>query len=130
MRWINGRVWVSALLFLLLCSAWLFVAVVVRGTQQSIHMPDESLVELTIEHEGTTYKLVNGDLYRVASPDRLVFMEKLYDKDFREKNYTQHDGQIFRVDTETGKRYPTRRHFSACRSQRTAACGCGRTACC
>ena len=32
----------------------------------SIPMPDESVVELTIRHEGDTYKLVGGDLYKVC----------------------------------------------------------------
>jgi len=109
MGWMSKRIWTAT--FLLLLGASVFVAVLVRGQQQSIPMPDESLVELTVKHEGTTYKLVNGDLYRVASPDRLVFVENIYDKDFREKNYTQHDGQVFRVDADTGKQYPTRRHF-------------------
>ena len=109
MGWMSRRIWTAT--FLLLLGAGVCFVVIVQGTQQSIPMPDESLVDLTVEHEGTNYKLVNGDLYRVASPDRLVFVEKIYDKDFREKNYTQHDGQVFRVDTDTGKRYPTRRHF-------------------
>ena len=90
------------------------IAVFVVGRWQpapSIPMPDDSLVELTVEHEGTTYKLVNGDLYRMAAPDRLVFVEHLYDKDFWEKNYSQKDGRILRVDVDTGKTYPTRRHF-------------------
>ena len=73
-------------------------------------MPDESLVELTVEHEGTTYKLVNGDLYRVASPDRLVFVEKnlrqgILGKELRPKT-DRSSGW-----TDTGKEYPTRRYF-------------------
>ncbi len=90
------------------------IAVFVIGRWQpapSIPMPDDSLVELTVEHEGTAYKLVNGDLYRVAAPDRLVFVEKLYDKDFQKENYTEKGGQVLRVDSDTGKTYPTRRHF-------------------
>ena len=112
MEWMSRRVWLATLALLLLLGAGVFAILIVRRQQQSIPMPDESSVELTVEHEGTSYKLVHGDLYRVASPDRLVFVEKLYDTDFREKNYTQHDGQVFRVDTDTGKRYPTRRHFA------------------
>ena len=87
MGWMSKRIWTAT--FLLLLGAGVCFVVIVQGQQQSIPMPDESLVELTVEHEGTTYKLVNGDLYRVASPDRLVFVEKIYDKDFREKNYTR-----------------------------------------
>lgn len=90
------------------------IAIFVAGRWQparSIPMPDDSLVELTVEHNGETYKLVNGDLYRVTAPDRLVFVEKLYDKDFRKTNYTRKDGQVLRVASDTGKTYPTRRHF-------------------
>jgi len=79
--------------------------------QQSIPMPDASLVELTVEHDGTTYKLVDGDLYRVAFQDRLVFVETIYDKDFQQTNYASQDGIVYRVVAETGQRYPTRRHF-------------------
>ena len=111
MAWISGRTWIASLVFLFLLAAGVFFVVIVREQQQSIPMPDESVVELTVEHEGTTYKLVHGDLYRVASPDRLVFVEMMYDKDFRKTNYASQDGQVFRVDTDTAKRYPTRRHF-------------------
>ena len=109
MGWMSKRIWTAA--FLLLLGAGVCFVVIVRGQQPSIPMPDVSLVELTVEHEGTTYKLVNGDLYRVASPDRLVFVEKVYDKGFWEKNYTRREGRIFRVDGDTGKEYPTRRYF-------------------
>jgi hypothetical protein len=105
----NGRIW--RVVFLLLLSGGVCFVLIVRGQQRWIPVPDDSVVEVTVEHEGITYKLVNGDLYRVASPDRLAFVEKIYDKDFREKNYIQQDGQVFRVDADTGKRYPTRRHF-------------------
>ena len=78
---------------------------------QSIPMPDESQVELTLDHEGTTYKLVDGNLYRVASPTRLVFVEEIYDTDFLKKNYTVQEGTTYRIVAETGQRFPTRRIF-------------------
>jgi hypothetical protein len=79
----------------------------------SIPMPDESVVELTIQHEGNTYKLIGGDLYKVTdSTDRLVFVDRIYDKDFREKNYATVEGRVYRIDTNSGKMYPTRRHFA------------------
>jgi hypothetical protein len=109
---IGKRTVLASFAFLALLAASV-VFVVVLGQEQSIPMPDESLVELTVEHEGTTYKLIDGDLYRVSSPGQIVFVEKLYDTDFLEENYTQHDGQVFRIDTDTGKQYPTRRHFEA-----------------
>lgn len=107
---LNRRTWIAWLVFFAVVAVGVLLVVIVRE-QHSIPMPDESVVELTVENEGTTYKLVHGDLYRVASPDRLVFVEKIYDKDFRKTNYASQDGQVFRVDTDTGKRYPTRRHF-------------------
>ena len=111
MGWISRNTWMTSTAFLLLLAASVLFVVIVRKQQQSIPMPDESVVELTVENDGTTYKLVHGDLYRVASPDRLVFVEKIYDKDFRETNYASENGLVFRVDTNTGKRYPARRHF-------------------
>ena len=89
------------------------VAFVVRQQQRhSIPMPDDSMVELTAEHEGTTYKLVDGDLYRVASADRLEFVEKIYEPNFREQNYTEADGQVWREDRESGQRFRATRNFA------------------
>ena len=46
--------------------------------RRSMPIPDESQVELTIEHEGDTYKLIHGDLYKVAdSPERLAVIRKM-----------------------------------------------------
>lgn len=83
----------------------------VHQRQPSIPMPDESRVELSLEHEGTTYKLVDGNLYRVASPTRLIFVEPIYDRDFQRKNYIEQDGTMYRVVAETGQQYPTLRDF-------------------
>lgn len=88
------------------------VGVIQEEQRKSIPIPDESLVELTLQHEGDTYKLVGGNLYKVASsPDRLVFVDKIYDKDFREKNYALVEGRVYRRDSDRGKEYPTKRHF-------------------
>jgi hypothetical protein len=108
MNW-NGRragIFLATGILLLAAGAYF-----VHQRQQSIPMPDESQVELTLDHEGTTYKLVDGNLYRVASPTRLVFMEEIYDTDFLKKNYTTQEGTIYRVVAETGQRFPTRRNF-------------------
>ena len=71
------------------------------------------MVELTIQHEGDSYKLVVGDLYKVAdSTDRLVFVDKIYDKDFREKDYAIVEGRVYRKDTDKGTMCPTRRNFA------------------
>ena len=103
MGWISTRSGTASSLLLL--GVAVFAVVIVRGQQQSIPMPEDSAVELTVEHEGTTYKLIDGDLYRVVASNRLAFVEKLYDKGFWEKNYTQREGRIFRVDGDTGKGY-------------------------
>jgi hypothetical protein len=95
MAWISGRTWIASLVFLFLLAAGVIFVVIVREQQQSIPMPDESVVELTVEHEGTTYKLVHGDLFRVASSDRLVFVEKIYDTDFRKKTMLSKTDRFF-----------------------------------
>ena len=53
MGWIRRRTWMAFLAFLFLLAAGVCFVVVVRGQQQSIPMPDESSVELTVEHDGT-----------------------------------------------------------------------------
>ena len=111
MGWIASRSGMASVVAFSLLGMAVVVVVVVHGQSESIPIPPDSAVELTVDHEGTTYKLIDGDLYRVVASNRLAFVEKLYDKDFWEKNYAQREGRIFRVDGDTGKRYPTRRHF-------------------
>ena len=83
-----------------------------REKTRTIPTPVESEIELTLEHEGTTYKLHRGDVYKVGSdPGRLSFVETLYDPDFFAKNYIVVDGIPNKKDPDTGKLYPTRRHF-------------------
>src|SRR5262249_50136869 len=65
---------------------------------------------LSIEHEGQTYKVVHGAVYR-AEPGRLTFVETLYDPDFYAKNYAVVGGVPNRRDPDTGQLYPTRRHL-------------------
>jgi hypothetical protein len=87
-------------------------AFVLRSSPRTIPAPDESQVELTLEHEGATYKVYRGDLFKVG-PDRarLTFVDALYDPDFYTKNYEVVGGVPNRRDPETGRLYPTRRHF-------------------
>ena len=87
-------------------------SLLLREKARTILTPDESEIELTLEHEGTTYKLYRGDVYRVGpETGRLTFFESLYDPDFFAKNYVVVDGIPNKKDPETGKLYPTRRHF-------------------
>ena len=79
---------------------------------RTIPAPAESEIELTLEHEGTTYKLFRGDVYKVGpEPGRLTFFESLYDPDFFAKNYAVVDGVPNKRDLDSGKLYPTRRQF-------------------
>ena len=81
-----------------LCLAALLIIVVVvarllRERARTIPIPDESEVELSMDHEGTTYKLYRGDVFKVAPDARhLTFVESLYDPDFFAKNYVVVDG--------------------------------------
>ncbi len=80
--------------------------------QRTIPAPPESEIELTLNHEGTTYKLFRGDVYTVGpQPGRLSFVENLYDPDFFIKNYLVVDGVPNKRSPETGTLYPTRRIF-------------------
>ena len=46
------------------------------------------------------------------STGRLVFVDKIYDREFREKNYATVEGRVYRKDRDKDKMYPTRRHFA------------------
>src|SRR3954468_15197216 len=101
-----GAICLAALLIIAI------VATLLRERARTIPTPDESEVELSMEHEGTTYKLYRGDVFKVG-PDarRPTFVENLYDPDLFAKNYVVVDGVPNKKDPETGKLYPTRRHF-------------------
>ncbi|MDG3005655.1 hypothetical protein [Paludisphaera mucosa] len=78
----------------------------------TIAAPHEKDVEYAVEHDGEMYKVVRGAVYRVGpDPGRLTFVEALYDPDFFAENYVVVDGTPNRRDLDTGKLYPTRRHF-------------------
>src|SRR4051812_40366405 len=88
------------------------LSLLARSRPKSIPAPDPSQVELTFEHEDTTYKLVAGSLYRAGpDPGRLTFVETLYDPDFFRKNYAVVEGKPHKKDPRTGALYPTRRRF-------------------
>ncbi len=78
----------------------------------SIAPADDADVELTLVHEGATYKLYRGRFYRVNErTGRWDFVAEGYDPAFYEKNYVEQDGGIFRKH-ENGKLYRTVREFS------------------
>jgi hypothetical protein len=88
------------------------VASRMRDRARTIAAPPESEIELTLGHEGATYKLYRGDVYTVGpEPGRLTFVERLYDPDFFARNYAVVEGVPHKRDPETGKLYPTRRAF-------------------
>ena len=77
-----------------------------------IPAPVESEVELSISHEGQTYKVIHGAVYKAGpDPGRLTFVETLYDPDFHAKNYAVVDGVPNRRHPDTGQFYPTKRHL-------------------
>jgi hypothetical protein len=83
-----------------------------KDVTPSIPAPAESKVELSISHEGQTYKVIHGAVYKDGpDPGRLTFVETLYDPDFHAKNYAVVDGVPNRRDPDTGQFYPTRRHL-------------------
>jgi hypothetical protein len=108
LRWL-GYAAVAFVAVLLLVGV---VSRLLREPPRTIPTPDESEIELTLEHEGKIYKLYRGDVYTVGpKPGRLTFVDTLYDPDFFAKNYVVVDGVPNKKDPETGKLYPTRRHF-------------------
>ena len=54
---------------------------------------DRSLAEMRAEDHGTSYVLIDGDLYRIdEGRSQLVYVDHLYDKDSFAKNYAVKDG--------------------------------------
>ena len=71
----------------------------------------ESEVELSAVDGGITYKVHGGNAYRVEPrTGRWLFVQRVYDPDFRAKHYVERDGAIFRRDGES--LVPVRRSFS------------------
>src|SRR3954452_1945873 len=113
----KGHDWKSRKRLGWVAAALVILAVVVgtsrmQGTARTITSPPESEVELTLDHEGTAYKLYRGDLYTTGpEPGRLTFVEHLYDPDFLARNYAVVDGIPNKRDPDTGTLHPTRRAF-------------------
>jgi hypothetical protein len=107
----SRRLWRAAAALAALVVAGV-VASRVPDRARTIAAPPESEVELTLGHEGATYKLYRGDVYTVGpEPGRLTFVERLYDPDFFARNYAVVEGVPHKRDPETGKLHPTRRAF-------------------
>jgi len=112
MKFPRRRNWLSAVVLIAALAAGLAAVSRLRQAATTIPAPDESAVELTITHDGTTYKVIHGAVYKAGfDPARLEFVETLYDPDFYGKNYAMVDGVPNRKDPETGTLYPTRRHL-------------------
>jgi Polysaccharide lyase len=106
------RIGLGALALAALLIIVVLASLFVRAMARTIPTPVESEIELTLVHKGTTYKLYRGDVYKVGSdPGRLIFVDTLYDTDFFAKNYVVVDSVPNKKDSDTGKLYPTRRHF-------------------
>jgi len=71
--------------------------------------PDGS-VQQRVRQNGSTYELIDGAVYELSGNSR-NFYTNAYDPDFYAKNYAEEDGQIFRVDPNTGQRFPIWRTF-------------------
>ena len=69
----------------------------VKGSGVSIEPMPESEVEMTATEAGRTYKINQGNLYRVNPwSKKWDFIKTYYDPDFYEKNYVERDGNVFR----------------------------------
>ncbi len=102
--------WVIAALVVVLGAG--MTAVQMRSPPKTILAPPDSEIELTLSDGGTTYKLYRGDVYTVGPrPERLTFVEHLYDPDCFARNYVVVDGVPNKRDSDSGKLYPTRRQF-------------------
>jgi hypothetical protein len=88
--------------------AWLVIAR--QGAR--IEPRPESEVERTVTEKGTTYKLYNGNLYRVNDRTHMwEFAQQVYDPDFYAKNYIERDGTIFRK-ASNGELVPVKKSFA------------------
>ena len=98
----------GALTLILGWGAW----VVFKRESASIEPLPDSEVEMTATDNGTTYKLVKGNLYRVSRwTGNWDFVKQFYDPDFYAKNYAERDGAIFRK-ADDGKLVPVRKSFA------------------
>ena len=78
----------------------------------SIEPLPESEVEMTATDNGTTYKLCQGNLYRVIPwTGKWEYVKKIYDPDFYAKNYVELEGAVFRK-ADNGELVPMRKGFA------------------
>ena len=67
--------------------------------------------DLVFEQDGTNYALTAGNLYEVRGDGSRKLVERLYDPDFRAKNYIRDGGRIFQIDPSSGERYAVTRQY-------------------
>lgn len=100
------------LLAALLTAACLAAWTIVACRPATIAPFPESEVELTATEKGTTYKVHDGNAYRVEpNTGRWQFVQRVYDPGFYEKHYVEQQGTIFRKD-DSGTLVPVRRTFA------------------
>lgn len=96
----------------LVALASLAILSVVMQRMKEIPPFPEAEVEHTLLAEGTTYKLHQGNLYRVqAGSGNWVFVQQVYEPDFYAKNYVERDDTVFRR-ADDGQLVPVKRKFS------------------
>ncbi|MFM8891712.1 MAG: hypothetical protein ACKOTB_08850 [Planctomycetia bacterium] len=96
----------------LLARRWIVASLSVAACGPAgISPPPESEVELSAVDGGITYKVHGGNAYRVdPRSGRWLFVQRIYDPEFRTKHYVERDGAVFRRDE--GGLMPVRRSFS------------------
>ena len=71
--------------------------VVFKREAVSIEPLPDSEVEMTATDNGTTYKLCEGNLYRVSTrTGKWEYVMQFYDPDFYAKHYVEREGAVFR----------------------------------
>lgn len=102
---VRGLLVVAALLLL---GAW-----IIRSQQKQIEpLPEsERLAEITVDGQ-LCYLAKNGNVYSVKPiTGKWAYMATVFDPEEYWPSYQTKDGVLCRVDTSTGKAYPTRKEF-------------------
>jgi hypothetical protein len=66
------------------------------------------MIELTFVQDGTTYNVIDGNIYR----EEQVLIDTLYDPLYHSKNYVMDNGILYQLDpSDPMVRYPVVREF-------------------
>src|SRR5205823_2304263 len=97
----------------LVCAAAIGRVASNRRRQADIRPLPESRVLRSMRKDGDLYRLADdGRVYRVVDAGRRwSFVETVFDPDVIGRTYLKDGGVIYRVDPETGKRYPVQQRF-------------------